>query len=179
MEEEWRPAFRYEDNYEVSNLGNIRSKTHWVNARNGGERLYIGKEINKRIRKVGYVECKICANSESKYKALHRIIAETFVPNPNGYKEVNHIDGNKQNNNASNLEWCTRRQNIIHSFEMGLNKPRIGAEHCNARFNDEDVLKIRELYKKGMKVRAISELYKVPKPTIEGITSGKSWKHLL
>lgn len=53
------------------------------------------------------------------YKLLHRLVAETFVDNPNHYSEVNHIDGNKLNNSASNLEWCTRSQNMKHAFNNG------------------------------------------------------------
>ena len=51
---------------------------------------------------------------------IHRLVAECFVPNPNGYREVNHKDGNKRNNAAENLEWCTRSENVLHAYRTGL-----------------------------------------------------------
>lgn len=57
-----------------------------------------------------------------KNKNVHRIIAETFIPNPNGLPCVNHKDGNKQNNDIDNLEWCTHSENTLHSFRIGLQK---------------------------------------------------------
>lgn len=64
------------------------------------------------------------ANGYRKSIKMHRLIAEAFVPNPNGYKEVNHKDGNKLNNHWTNLEWCTRSENIRHCHRLGLRSSR-------------------------------------------------------
>lgn len=66
------------------------------------------------------VKTKLAKNGYRHSIKVHRLIAMAFVPNPYGYKEVNHIDGNKENNHFSNLEWCTRSHNIKHCHSLGL-----------------------------------------------------------
>lgn len=63
-----------------------------------------------------------CENGKSRTVTVHRLVAEAFIPNPDGKPEVNHIDGNRSNNNVSNLEWCTRQENCIHAYANGLIK---------------------------------------------------------
>lgn len=71
--------------------------------------------------KTGYVEmCLYDENHKPHYCLLHRLVAEAFCERPDGADEVNHIDGNKQNNRADNLEWVTRAENLKHAFETGL-----------------------------------------------------------
>lgn len=79
-----------------------------------------GKEICQWIDNVGYYQCNFYKNGKKKYVRVHRIIAETFIPNPNNLPQVNHIDGDKTNNNVSNLEWCDNRTNTVHAFENNL-----------------------------------------------------------
>lgn len=121
MNEEWRAIKGYEGLYEVSNFGNVRSLERKVYRRFSWVKLK-GK-ILKPANIKGYCKVVLCKNGESKLLALHRLVAETFIPNPNQYPEVNHIDENKSNNNVNNLEWCT------HSYNMNygdiLNKKRI------------------------------------------------------
>lgn len=71
----------------------------------------------------------ISSNGKQYMRKAHRLVAEAFIPNPNNYPMINHKDGNKRNNNVSNLEWCTAKQNSIHSFANGLQKPRYGSEN--------------------------------------------------
>jgi hypothetical protein len=82
------------------------------------------------------------------YKPMraHRLVALAFVKNPNNYNEVNHIDGNKKNNHASNLEWCSRSHNTKHSFEIGLNKARRGAESAKSKLTQDQVDYVRNNY---------------------------------
>lgn len=61
-----------------------------------------------------------------RYLRVHRMVAELYLDNPNGYLQVNHLDGDKMNNDVSNLEWCDQSQNTIHAYEMGLIKDRGG-----------------------------------------------------
>lgn len=101
--EEWKPVVGFEDRYEVSDCGNIRNA--------------LTKQVLKpQARKHGYLSVwlygKPWRNRTGKQYSVHRIVAEAFVDNPYGYKEVNHIDECKTNNSAKNLEWCDRKYNI-------------------------------------------------------------------
>lgn len=71
----------------------------------------------------GYHNVNLSLNGKSKTCRVHRLVAKTFIPNPNNYPVINHIDGNKDNNSSNNLEWCTQKHNIIQSFKNGQQKP--------------------------------------------------------
>lgn len=75
--------------------------------------------------KDGYFEVGLYLNGKRYFRRVHRLVAEAFLPNPNHYPQINHKDGNRQNNNVSNLEWCTCQENIIHSFETLHRNPTI------------------------------------------------------
>ena len=112
--------------YAISNYGNIKS-LYWQNNING--KLYPREKLLIPIkRKDGYMKVNL-HNDEYKgrgkgYKCLiHRLVAEAFLENPKNLSEVNHKDGNKENNKVGNLEWCTRRENVLHSYRLGLKKP--------------------------------------------------------
>ncbi len=72
-------------------------------------------------RKNGYLSVALYKDGTHKNYRVHRLVAETFIPNPSNLPQVNHIDGNKLNNNVDNLEWCTSKQNIQHAWKNGLN----------------------------------------------------------
>lgn len=93
--EVWKDIIDF-PNYQVSNLGRVKSK---------------GKILKSTKDNGGYLMVMISNNTGYKTKRIHRLVAETFIPNPNNYKEVNHIDENKTNNCVDNLEWCTRKYN--------------------------------------------------------------------
>ena len=79
----------------------------------------------------GYVRINMRIGDKTKCKLVHRIVAEIFVPNPNNKPEVNHKDGDKLNNHADNLEWCSRSENLMHSYQiLGNNPPRSKAVRC-------------------------------------------------
>jgi hypothetical protein len=116
MQEIWKDVPEYEGIYQVSNLGNVRSLNYNNNKKT--------KEICKKKHKTGYLNVVLCKNSEKKNKGVHRLVALAFIPNPNNYPCVNHIDTNKANNNVENLEWCTHSQNTQHAIKHGRHNPR-------------------------------------------------------
>ena len=92
------------------------------------------KILHPRIGKQGYTRCYIrdMATNKRKDYRLHRLVAEYFIDNPNNYKVINHIDGNKQNNNVNNLEWCTYSRNTSHAYEIGLSHSKKCPIICTA-----------------------------------------------
>lgn len=115
MKEKWRKINGADERYEVSNTGKIRS----LNYKNSG----LIKELKPAKDKKGYLRTSILMQN-GKYKTIkvHREIAKAFIPNPNNLPQVNHNDGNKENNTVSNLEWSTNIDNAHHAIEHGLFK---------------------------------------------------------
>lgn len=91
---------------------------------NGDVRLITRKRIKKPCDNGrGYLYVAKVIDGKAKHYYVHRLVAATFLENPENFNEINHKDGNKQNNNVLNLEWCSRRDNLVHAFQTGLKKP--------------------------------------------------------
>lgn len=114
VSELWKPVAGYEGRYEVSNMGNVRS----IQDNHG---RYRERPVAKnRSGTVDYLYVKLFIKDKMTNKAVHRLVAEAFVPNPGQLPVVNHLDGNKRNNCADNLEWTTTSGNHRHAWASGL-----------------------------------------------------------
>lgn len=112
----WKPVVGYEGLYEVSNTGKIRSLERITTVGRRG----IGKELRQYLLPCGYLDVSLSSHGKIKHKRVHRLVADAFCERSDGQDEVNHIDGDKQNNVACNLEWCTKSENMIHAYQNGL-----------------------------------------------------------
>lgn len=121
MKEIWKDIPEYEGLYQISNLGKVKSLERKVKNKNG-YRIVKEKILKNIINSKGYYIVILRKNNKNDLRLVHRLIGENFIPNPNNYPCINHIDGNKQNNNIKNLEWCTYQHNIKEAFRLGLNK---------------------------------------------------------
>jgi hypothetical protein len=153
------------ENYEVSNLGNVRNIT------------------TDRIKKCfvksnGYHATTLYLDKEQKKYHIHRLVAQAFIPNPENKREVNHINGNKSDNTVVNLEWATRKENVQHCYSSGL-KNQTGENNHSAKLTEEDVRKIREYHSKGILQKDLAEMYEVSKQGICNIVNRKVWKHVI
>ena len=127
MKEIWKDIPNYEGLYQVSNLGRVKSLKRKKYDINSKKIIFVGKDIILKniINEKGYFKVCLRSNYKNKFYKIHRLVAQAFIPNPNEYIEVNHIDGNKQNNCINNLEWCSHKHNMKEAYRLGLVKPPI------------------------------------------------------
>lgn len=118
----WKDIKGLEGKYQVSNYGNVRSVDRLVQFKDGRVAHYKGKQMKLRKNQDGYLQVQLCPTSATiKTVKVHRLVAEAFIDNPERKKEINHIDENKLNNYADNLEWSDR----IHNCNHGTRNQRI------------------------------------------------------
>lgn len=155
----WKKVNGFPD-YEISNYGRIKSF-----------KFKKPRILNPSIHNRGYRMTGLSVDNKQHMFLLHRLVACHFVDNPDNKKQVNHIDGDKENNHASNLEWCSLNENISHAIKNKL----MGVKLC-----DSDVRAIRLLYSEGIydKTR-LAELYNVTSVNIYYIVTKKKWKNVI
>lgn len=178
MEQEiWKDIKGYERLYQVSSNGIIKklaqkSKSNRSAYRN---KIYPEKILKPKINHLGYAKIVLFKNGIGTKFSFHKIAATTFIPNPENKKEVNHINGIKSDNRAENLEWCTRSENVNHSFKTGLRNHRC-ENNSNVKLTQVDVDFIRQNCKGGLETKVFANKYNVSLSTIRRILTYKNWK---
>lgn len=152
----WQPIHDFEGVYEVSKNGDIRI-------------VKSGKLKTPQKMKNGYMQVLLWKGKQAKGFLVHRIVAEAFIENPRCCTDVNHIDGDKQNNCVSNLEWCTRSENLKHAYKMHLRTP------SNQKLSIGDVKYIRE-NPDNLTRKEISEKLNVNYWTVCSVCQNKCFK---
>jgi hypothetical protein len=179
MIEDWKDIAGWEGLYAVSSNGRIKSYDRLVTELNGKTRTHKGRLVT--LKKTGrYHGVSLFLHGVGQRYYAHRLVAEAFIPNPDGRPEVNHKDGNKFNNCVLNLEWATRSENAKHAFAMGLMEPppaRKGESQHSAKLTEHDVNQIRKTFKPGMG-RLLAQKYGVTPPSIYGVINGRTWQHV-
>ena len=125
MTEIWKDIKDF-PNYQISNFGRVKSKERIANIGNNAKRKFKEKNLKFSFSN-GYYLVMLYNNNKRKSIAVHRLVATHFIDNPNNYDVINHIDGNKLNNNVENLEWCTQSHNVKEAYRLGLEKPQLTA----------------------------------------------------
>jgi len=127
VDEIWKEVSGFNGMYRISNCGRLES-------------IFTGSPIIREpsLNK-GYPSICLRINKKTINKRIHRLVAEAFIPNPDNKKTINHIDGNKQNNHVSNLEWCTQKENVQHAYRIGLSKPNRLEIFKELKINEKEI----------------------------------------
>lgn len=160
MSELWRETWY--DGYEISNLGRLRS------TRRAESRIVIG-----RPDKEGYIEAHIRHNGRVKWLRLHRLVASVWIGQPSTNLQVNHINGDKSDNRAENLEWVTNLENRRHAIETGLAAHLAGERHGSAKLTWDQVRQIRVMEETQDR---IALLFGVSQSAISDIKRFRTWR---
>lgn len=152
-QEQWKPVEDF-PGYYVSDRGRVK-----------GIRTMLKPDISAQ----GYSRVTLSKNKKPVHKLVHRLVAEAFIENPNNYPQVNHVDGDKTNNNVENLEWCSASYNVRHSIDTGLRKGLTSLQQKE----------IREAYKNGVLAKDLAEQYGVSVHRIGNFTNGIRRKPLI
>lgn len=159
----WKPIEGH-DGYEVSSLGRVRSY------KRGRERLL---KPHFFIRSPYYC-VYLYIGGKSKPFTIHKLVAQTFIPNPENKPQVNHINGVKTDNRVENLEWVTASENTRHAIDTGLMKS--GEEHSRAKLTIDAVLYIRE-NPNHLTLKQLGEKFGVDQSAISMVQLGKNWQN--
>lgn len=167
--EEWRDIQGYEGLYQVSTQGNVVSYKRNID----GKILKPGKD------RYGYSIVVLQHFKDPKTQHIHRLVAKTFLKNPNNYLEVNHIDGVKTHNDVNNLEWCTREYNRKHAVQLGLYKGMKGEKNPQSKLSEDNVKEILQLrFKEKWTYTKIANRFNVHCKHVQHICRGESWNHI-
>lgn len=162
--ENWKWIPGYEGYYKVSESGEVLSVGH-------------RKESirTQSINRLGYKWLVLNIGGTKRSWRTHQLVARTYIPNnvPER-KEVNHLDGNKLNNHVSNLEWCTRSENLYHAYRMGL-MSNTGVNNPRTSLFEHQIIEIRA---STMHINDLAVKYSVSPVTIRHILTGVTWKHI-
>lgn len=145
------------DDYEITKTGEVINKTN-------------GRHVKGVPNNKGYL--RVCIGGRLYF--IHRLVAEKFVANPLNKSQVNHIDGNKLNNNADNLEWVTNLENRRHALRNGLQP--CGENACWSKLKEEDVIYILE--HREISNKELAKQFNVSPSAISGVKTRRTWKQL-
>jgi DNA-binding transcriptional regulator YiaG len=173
----WVDVIGFESGYEISNFGRLKSKLRVVDY---GCKKAIRKEKILKPRvcpKRGYEYTVLSIDKNRKTVKIHRLVAEAFIDNISNKPSVNHINGIKTDNKASNLEWVTASENTIHAFKYGLKKS-IKAENSHlSKLNRITIEKIRNEYiKNKISQKKLATKYNISQAQISRIVNYTNWK---
>lgn len=170
------PIVGYEGHYEVSNLGSIKGLERKVEHR--GRLITIPEKIKVlQMGTTGYYIIMLYKKKAGKVLKVHRLVAAAFKDNPLNMPIVNHIDSNKLNNHIDNLEWCSARENLVHSYRFGGRKPVAGEKVFTASLTPELIHQIKSL-RGQYSERKMAKFLGVGRMAVHGVLSGQTWKNI-
>lgn len=162
----WKAIEGYDGYYEVSDMGRVKSL----------RRDLILKSI---VNNHGYCQVSLCRNGKCATKFIHRLVGSAFVSNPENKPCINHLDTITDNNLSTNLEWCTQKENLQHSRDLGKLLYAQGENHPNSKLTALQVLEIKKQIGNGSSNLALAIKYNVSDALISRIKKGIAWKSVI
>lgn len=181
MENEiWKDISGHEGVYQVSDLGRVKKlpvrTCEQSQVRKDRKKIIPGKFLPQRLRS-GYWSVVLRVRNKSIDSVVHRLVAIAFVANPENKPQVNHIDGNKKNNNVKNLEWVTKSENAIHAVKLNL--VPTGSNHKWAKLKEADAQQILNLKSTGVKGAKVARRFGLTKGAVYAIWNRTNWKKII
>lgn len=172
--EQWKPIPEYEQAYEVSNMGRVRSKERRV--RSGARNTLVRGRILKAFPDDrGYLMVGLCKDDQKRTMKVHRLVAEAFVLGQRDGLTVHHKDMDKRNNAASNLEWVSWQDNIAMAWESGTHCPHANPK-IRKKLTPREVEAIKTDRKTGITYARLGDRYGISGTTARAIVLGLLWK---
>jgi len=174
-EEIWKEVKNYEGIYEVSNIGNVRSLDNYIDNKHGSKSFKKGRVLKKFISVKGYLQTSLSKKTIRFNTGIHRLVAIAFIENTDNKPQVNHIDGDKNNNNYYNLEWCTNSENQIHAVKNNLCNHNLGEKHHNSKLTNYEVKTARRMHELGWNNITLSRHYNISAPAMSKILRNETY----
>lgn len=172
----WKDILEFKGLYQASSLGRIRSTPRTITRSNGRIHTVRSKVLKPAKDSNGYLRVGLIKEGKLNTRKVHRLVLSSFVHKEG--KEVNHLDGVKDNNKLSNLEWVSRSENVKHAFKTGLATPLRGSKNPTSKIDEHQALTIKNYLKDGMGPTEISRIMKISVNICKDISRGKTWKIL-
>ena len=172
----WKDINDFEGLYQISDDGQVKSLTRPIEDRVGHRYTLSGRILKLNVIKNGYLVVYLSRDGVVYPKYVHALVAEAYIPNPDGLPVVNHKNGNKKDCSVDNLEWATYSSNNQHAYDTGL-KPK-GSDFYNARLTEQDVKEIRQLGKYTT-YEEIASKYNVNKATVRDVLLNRTWRNVI
>ena len=180
MQKTWKSIKDFEGKYEVSNTGKVRGLDRFVfSVKGGNNKAKIkGRLLNPYKNAHGYLKVKLSnGRKNGKLVSVHRLVAIHFIKNPEEKPDINHLDGDKENNFPENLEWCTKKENLTHAKKNNL--IATGHKINTTKLSEKEVLEIRKKYIPWKySQRRLAKEYGVSRVCIQSIIKRETWKYL-
>jgi hypothetical protein len=172
--EKWADIPRFEGQYQVSNLGRVKSLQRMRKTKSNGVAVHKERILKQSTNCNGYKFLTLSRNGVRNFYLIHKLVLISFVSPAEAGMQCRHLDGNPKNNNLKNLKWGTSQENLLDKIKHG-NIPK-GEKHALSKLSENDVLCIRRIYRKQNKSQSqIAKMFGVTQANISSIILQKTW----